>query len=106
MPPGPPCVNPGGDSPSTTAHLAKIPLLTRKLRAPPFPLKVGDAVMIELALVVVHDAGTHHERIVELDRLPAPGEQLTLANGELVTVQAVEPDPRHPEHVTLHATID
>jgi hypothetical protein len=61
--------------------------------------------MIDLALVVVHDAGTHRETIVQLDRLPAPGDQLTLTKGELVTVQAVEQHPAQPEHVTLHATL-
>ena len=62
--------------------------------------------MFDLALVVVHDADRHREMILQLDRLPAPGDRLTLAQGELVTVVSVEPDPIQPERITLHATPD
>ena len=61
--------------------------------------------MIAFAMVVIHDdAAMSRNVIVPIDKLPAPGDQLALGNGEVVTVQIVEPDPDQPERVSLFST--
>jgi hypothetical protein len=61
--------------------------------------------MFTFAKVVIHeeDAASRNV-IVPIERLPAPGEELALANGDIVTVQVVAPDPEQPERVSLYST--
>ena len=63
--------------------------------------------MLALAeLVVVADDTPARRVIMPMDGIPTPGDQLTLGNGQVVTVQFVQPDPQEPERISVHSTLD
>jgi hypothetical protein len=61
--------------------------------------------VFDFAMVVINDDNGARNVIVPIETLPAPGDRVTLATGEIVTVQIVEHDPEQPEHVSLFSKL-
>ena len=62
--------------------------------------------MFTFAMVVIPDenGAASHSVVVPIDAIPAPGDELRLGSGEIVTVQIVVPDSDQPERVSLYST--